>query len=70
MRRVSPLSVAVIAFWVAYGVAAAIALYRASGPVQRDLLLVLGGFSLLFAAVTGVWTGVKRLFASRGRVDG
>ena len=67
MRRVSPLSIAVIAFWVAYTVGAAVALYRAAAPVQRDLLLILGGFSLLLAAAMGVWLAVKRLVAPTGR---
>ena len=69
MKRVAPLSIAVMAFWAAYAVGAAVALYRAAGPVQRDLLLILGGFSLLLAAAMGVWLAVKRLIVPRGRFE-
>ena len=34
-------------FWTVYGVAAAIVVYRASSPLQWELLLLLGGIGAL-----------------------
>jgi hypothetical protein len=42
----------VIAFWIVYGIVAAYALYPALPPVNRGLLLILGGAAIIPVAVT------------------
>ena len=49
-----------IAFWVTYGAVSAFLLYRATEGVQRDLLLVIGGFGLTVMIAMGVWTALRR----------
>jgi hypothetical protein len=43
MQRLSSGTKVLVVFWIAYGIVAASALYQALPPVNRDLLLILGG---------------------------
>jgi len=54
MKRPAPALAMLIVFWVVYGVVAAIALYRALPPLQRELLVLLGGTGALLVAASFV----------------
>lgn len=54
MKRPTPALTVLIVFWVAYGLVAAIVLYRALPPLQRELLVLLGGTAAVLVAASFV----------------
>jgi hypothetical protein len=52
MKRPTPALAMLIVFWVVYGVGAAIVLYRALAPLQRELLVLLGGTGAALVAAS------------------
>jgi hypothetical protein len=54
MKRPSPALTMLFFFWAVYGLVAATVLYRALAPLQRDLLLLLGGIGAVLVVVSFV----------------
>lgn len=47
MQRSSPALATLAIFWIVYGIGAPSALYQALPPVNRELLLILGGTGVI-----------------------
>jgi len=58
MRLPSPALTALGFFWAVYGIVAAFALYQELLPVQRELLVILGGTGVILVAIT--WVLLRR----------
>lgn len=54
MRPPTPALAAITVFWVIYAIIAAYVLYQVTPPVNRVLLIILGGYAAVLALVTGV----------------
>ncbi|HXX84016.1 MAG TPA: hypothetical protein VEN29_08535 [Casimicrobiaceae bacterium] len=52
MRRPTSALLATIIFWSTYLVLAAYALYEATPPLGRTLMLILGGYAAILAVLT------------------
>ena len=65
MKKPSSAVFALIVFWSAYAIAAAWALYLATPPLSRNLLLILSGYGGLLAVAT--LAIVLRITLSRSR---
>ena len=52
MKRPSLALTTLIIFWAVYGVVAAFALYQALPPLNRELLLILGGTAVILVIAT------------------
>jgi hypothetical protein len=55
VRRPSPALTFIIVCWIVYSIVAAYALYQALLPLNRELLLILGGAAILPGAATFVF---------------
>lgn len=53
-RRLLPGTLALIVFWVGYAITAAYVLYVETPPVSRFLLVALGAYAVMLAALTVV----------------
>ncbi len=51
MEQPSPATTALVIFWVAYAIMAALVLYAALPPVNLELVLILGGAEAVFVIV-------------------
>ena len=54
MKRPTPALAMLIVFWVFYGLVVTIVLYRALAPLQRELLMLLGGTGAALVAASFV----------------
>jgi membrane protein DedA with SNARE-associated domain len=60
MKRPSRALTFVIIFWIVYGVVAAYALYHTLPPLNRELLLILGGAAVFPGAATLIFLRYPR----------